>query len=265
MTGAPRALSAAVVIAFAVCACDTPTGPAPFAPVGGSNLVSVGVQGSGATVGTASPFTATATFSDGRTQDVTAAATWKTSNPSVATASSSGVVTGVRAGAADIQATFQGVAGRQGVIISGLGDYLAYVSDTGEPIGAGTVGVDRTFLNMIDRRSDPSGQRLSFLGRIEETPTTFFSSWTLELQAPPGRDILNAVFENAAGYPGQPAGSPGMRFTVFGRTCAQYAGRFAIDDTRINNLGIAVRAHITFEQRCAGDPRVLRGEISFRR
>ncbi len=72
--------------------------------------------GNAVPVGYGVPFTATASYSDGTTKDVTSAATWTSSNTAYATVSNAsgteGVVTGVAANpAVVITATFQGVAG----------------------------------------------------------------------------------------------------------------------------------------------------------
>lgn len=52
--------------------------------------------------------TATLNMSDGSTQDVTASATWTSSDETVATVSTGGLVTGVAEGTATITATAQG-------------------------------------------------------------------------------------------------------------------------------------------------------------
>jgi uncharacterized protein YjdB len=58
--------------------------------------------------GVTSQCTATATYSDGSTQNVTSAATWTTSASGVATVSQLGQVSGIAAGTADITAAYQG-------------------------------------------------------------------------------------------------------------------------------------------------------------
>jgi trimeric autotransporter adhesin len=57
------------------------------------------------------------TYSDGTQQDVTAVAAWGTSQPLIAAISSSGVVTGMAAGTAQISAFYQGVTGTDAVTI----------------------------------------------------------------------------------------------------------------------------------------------------
>lgn len=55
------------------------------------------------------PLTATATMSSGDTADVTALATWTSSDNEVATVSTSGVVTAVAVGTATVTASYQGL------------------------------------------------------------------------------------------------------------------------------------------------------------
>jgi uncharacterized protein YjdB len=60
-----------------------------------------------------------ATMSDGTTQDVSATATWASSNTSDATVSASGAVTAVSPGSVSIQATYQNVTGTDPITIGG--------------------------------------------------------------------------------------------------------------------------------------------------
>ena len=60
-------------------------------------------------VGSTQQFTATALYTDGKIVDVTAQATWASSNPSIATVSSTGLATGVSPGKASISAFYSGV------------------------------------------------------------------------------------------------------------------------------------------------------------
>lgn len=56
--------------------------------------------------GTVQPFTATATLSDGTTQDVTRSVRWTTSNYAVAIVDNAGIATGVAAGGANVMASY---------------------------------------------------------------------------------------------------------------------------------------------------------------
>ncbi|ABC82483.1 Ig-like domain-containing protein [Anaeromyxobacter dehalogenans] len=82
--------------------------------VGSARLVSVAVTPSPFEVGVGgtAQLTATGTFSDGGTLDVTRQSVWSSSAKSVATVSRGGVVTGLRAGAVTIQANRAGRKGR---------------------------------------------------------------------------------------------------------------------------------------------------------
>jgi len=60
-------------------------------------------------VGATLQFTATGTYSDGSTADVTSQVTWASSDTSIATVSEAGLATGVAAGTAEITASLSGV------------------------------------------------------------------------------------------------------------------------------------------------------------
>jgi hypothetical protein len=88
----------------------------PVAPT--ATVSSIAVSGNSPAVGETSQFTATATLPTGTTQDVTAQATWQSSDAAVATVSSAGVVRSMAAGEADITATYSGVRGSQHVRVA---------------------------------------------------------------------------------------------------------------------------------------------------
>jgi hypothetical protein len=102
--------TACVVIAMALtvgCSGNSPTSPA--AP-SVSEVSSVSVTQVSAT-SRSCQLAATARFSDGTTRDVTTAAQWDSSNPSLATVTNTGVVTVVAAGDVEVRATYQSVSG----------------------------------------------------------------------------------------------------------------------------------------------------------
>lgn len=80
---------------------------APVAPT----ISSVTVSGTSSftEAGARAQFTATATLSDGKTEDRTSTATWLTSNATVATVSSQGLVTVLASGDASITASVSDV------------------------------------------------------------------------------------------------------------------------------------------------------------
>jgi hypothetical protein len=90
----------------ATCSKDKPP-TSPTAPTAAPTLVSVAISGPNPMQpGDRRQFTATATLSDKSTQDVTAAAAWRTSNTSVFTVTG-GLVTAITAGEGAISVTYQ--------------------------------------------------------------------------------------------------------------------------------------------------------------
>src|SRR5438067_972940 len=107
------AFAAAVAIALGMAGCsDSSPAPTPSPSVS-----SVSVTGSTPNVGATTQFSATATLSNGTTQAVTSQASWQSTDTTVATVSSSGAVTGVDGGNADVRATYSGVAGSLGIAV----------------------------------------------------------------------------------------------------------------------------------------------------
>ena len=78
-----------------------------------AQLVSISVTPAGASIpkGATVQFTATGTYSDGSTQNITATVTWSSSNPAMATIAAGGLATGVKKGTATITATLGSVSG----------------------------------------------------------------------------------------------------------------------------------------------------------
>jgi uncharacterized protein YjdB len=76
--------------------------------------------------------TATGTYSDGSTQDLTNWAAWTSSNTAVATVSSTGLVTGLVAGNASIEATYNSVAGIGSiVVVPSVAKFVQFTSGDG--------------------------------------------------------------------------------------------------------------------------------------
>ncbi len=98
-----------------------------------ATLVSMAVTPINALIpaGAQQQFTATGTYKDGSHRNLSSAATWTSSSPSVATISSGGLVTGVAAGSATIQATSGS--------INGSADLTASVADLPQATSIGYV------------------------------------------------------------------------------------------------------------------------------
>jgi len=86
----------------------------------GATLISIAVTpaNSSMAVGTTKQFTATGTFSDSSTQDVTGSVVWTSSNPAAATINSLGLLTSSATGSSTITANFGAVSGSTGLTVS---------------------------------------------------------------------------------------------------------------------------------------------------
>ena len=106
---------AVLLAALVAAACAKKSSSTPSPTVSG-----VAVTGNGAftSKNQTSQLTATATLSDGTTQNVTNTATWSSSNSGVATVSSTGLVTAVSFGSATITATYQGAQGSLSALVT---------------------------------------------------------------------------------------------------------------------------------------------------
>ncbi|HEY6357758.1 MAG TPA: Ig-like domain-containing protein, partial [Vicinamibacterales bacterium] len=98
-----------VVLCVLAAACGQSTTPTPAPPA----VSSIAIAGTLAlpAVGQTSQLVATAMFANGTSQVVTNQARWLSSNPTVATVTTSGLVAALTYGTAVVTATYQGVAG----------------------------------------------------------------------------------------------------------------------------------------------------------
>jgi hypothetical protein len=87
------------------------TGSTNLSAVPGLTSIQVNPQSPSIAAGTTQQFTATGTFSDGSTQDLTTSVSWSSSVPSIATTTAGGLANGVVAGQATIAATAGSVSG----------------------------------------------------------------------------------------------------------------------------------------------------------
>ena len=127
--------------------CDkSPAGPTPPTAPSSATVSSVAVKGSTdfTSIGQTVQLTATATFSDGATQNVSATATWQALSAG-ATVTSGGLVTAVTSGTVTVQATYQGRSGTAVVRISPIAPSRNSMSATidGAPWAAISVSVVR--------------------------------------------------------------------------------------------------------------------------
>jgi trimeric autotransporter adhesin len=110
----PIAMALAVSWSCGSSPSNSPTSPST------ATVSAVAVSGTSSlsTIGQTIQLTATATFSDGTTQNVTATATWLSSNTSVASVTSGGLVGALASGTVTVTATYQGKAGTATIPVS---------------------------------------------------------------------------------------------------------------------------------------------------
>jgi hypothetical protein len=162
--GSVRSRTFIATAAFALSACGG-SSPAPAAPSQTNatpTVVSVTVSGSPPAIGAPSPFVATAMFSNGTTQNVTAQATWQSTNPAVVTVSAGGLVTAVAAGDADVTAVYAGATGRAHVTIARPATYTLNGTITATNGGQAIVGASLSLSGSI-ATSDSSGHYVLML------------------------------------------------------------------------------------------------------
>jgi len=137
-----------------------------------ATVTAVTISGPLPEIGATTQLTATAALSDGSKQDVTAQASWQTSNAGVITVSDRGVARGVGAGEADVSASYSGSTGSQHVRLAfrtfTLAGTISEVT-TGRPIGRSQVEIlDGKNAGKRSAESDDNG-RYSLQGLLADT------------------------------------------------------------------------------------------------
>ncbi len=109
MAGLGRAFVGLAITFFGAGCSSDPVSASPAAP--SATVSRILVAGTPPAIGTSSQFTAVAVLADGSNQPVTSQAMWRTSNPSVATVTSAGMVTAASNGSVEISATYANTTG----------------------------------------------------------------------------------------------------------------------------------------------------------
>jgi hypothetical protein len=123
-------------------ACNKSNPAAPSAPATAASTSYVFLTGTAPTSGGTSQFTATAVGPAGTQTNVTAQATWRSSNQSIVAVEPGGLVRGVTTGTAELSATFDGVTGSTPLIVSaGLCAFSLDPTVASIPGGGGSVTI----------------------------------------------------------------------------------------------------------------------------
>lgn len=213
-------------------------------------------------VGTTSQFSLAATYSDGQVRDVTAEATWQSSDPGVATIQTPGSVQGVKLGYVEVSATFHGVKRQEPMFVTTSGSYLVTKSDPGDEVGNGN-SFAASNIEAYERFGTLDVRDLS----ARSTPLVIRSANPQNLV--PG--AYRAIFY-APGTENLLITEPRLRFTLQSRGCSisdQAGGIFEIIELETRRVGgdslrPVTRLRATFEQFCRGSGPATRGEVAIR-
>ncbi len=171
-------------------------------------------------------FTATGLYTDNSRQDVTASATWTTSNAAIATVTASGLATGVSVGSAAITATLNGVSGYSTLTVTAATLVSIAVTPPTANIGLGATQP----LTAVGTLSDGSMQTL-----------TTSVSWTSGTPAV-------ATVSNTAGTQGQVM-SVGQGTAVITATSGAVTGTATVTVTAATAVSVGVTpANISLAQ-----------------
>ena len=214
-------------------------------------------------VGTTSQFSLAATYSDGQVRDVTAEATWQSSDPAVATIQTPGSVQGVRLGYVEVSASFRGLARREPMFVTTSGSYFVTKSDPGDEVGNGS-----SFAASNIEAGLYLGGTLTVIDKVGVSTVLVMRSanpQALELSA------YNAMFL-APGTEHALIPQPRLRVTLQSRNCSisdQAKGTFEIFELETRKVGgdslhPVTRLRATFEQFCGGSGPATRGEVAIR-
>ena len=143
------------------------------------------------------------------------------------------------------------------------GSFLSFVSDTGDFIGQGWTLLLETPTSTVTPRLDASRRNVSFSIVGSDGLSTL--SWTLDLAAPQGQQLVPGTYLNATRYPFQAPTVPGLTFSGDGRGCNQLSGQFTITEAVYGGDGSVQRFRVTFEQHCEGAAAALRGTLFYAR
>ena len=157
-------------------------------------------------------FTATGTFSDSSTQNITSLVTWSSSNTGVATVTTAGVATGMAAGTATIQASFASVTGSTGLTvtttISGLVAWWKFDDGSGTTaVDSSGNGYNATLVNGVSWVAGQVGDAVSANGvnqyvgipaiNLSGTNAITWAAWVNRTYSTNGGDTL---FENSTNF-----------------------------------------------------------------
>jgi hypothetical protein len=139
------------------------------------------------------------------------------------------------------------------------GNFLSFVSDTGDYIGQGWTLLEQAPTTIFSGTLDAQNH-LSF--NIIGSNGVRTLNWTLDLQPPQGQQLVPGTYLSATRYPFQSPAVPGLSFSGDSRGCNELSGQFTITDVAFAG-GVVQRLSATFEQHCEGGGPALRGTLVY--
>ena len=184
-------IAGVAMITLAACGSDGRS-PIPTAP--STATVAAIVVTSASTAAASFQLTAVARMSDGTARDVTGTAAWESSNPLLATVSSTGMVTVVGSGGLDVHAMYQNVTGSLHLLVARLNVVAVTVS------GAPSASSSPFQLTATARLSDGSTQDVTRNATWESSNTQLASVFTGYVTIRGSGDVaLKATYQAVTG------------------------------------------------------------------
>ncbi|MDQ4064505.1 MAG: hypothetical protein M3161_00475 [Actinomycetota bacterium] len=140
----------------------------------------------------------------------------------------------------------------------GLETFVTMLSDAGDYIGGG----QSRFFHPGNGSVAVAGSR-SYL-TVSVAGGNLGDSYHMDFAAPPGRVLVEGVFERAQRAPFREAGRPGIDIGGDGRGCNTIEGRFEVKRLRSDTDGTITSLWIVYEQHCEGGLAALFGEVRYR-
>lgn len=189
-----RWIVGAVALTLATGAChDTATSPSTTTVT----LYTVVVSGSPVLIGGTSQFTATAKMSDDTTKDVTSEAIWASSDTTVATVSSSGLVEGLLAGQVKITATYQNLTGSYTFTVGHTNATVILIVVSGSAPSTGGTSQLTATANYSDGSEGDVTSLASW--RSSNTAVATVSSGGVVTGVAPGAATISATYRSVTG------------------------------------------------------------------
>ena len=199
-----------------------------------TSLVSIAVTPASGSVytGATQQYTATGTFSDGSTQNLTNSVAWTSSNTSAATVSSSGLATGIAVGSATIQATSGTISGSANLTVTAPPALTSIAVTPSNP----TVSIGSTQqFTATGTYSDGSTQNItsSVAWSSSASSVATISGSGLATVASTGNTTIQATLGSVSGSTGLTGTPQTAKFVTF---TAGDAGSSVSSTTYLNNV-----------------------------